>query len=430
MKSTTKTALYCILLIAACYIFGSSLVGNKHQGHYIWSDAEGYYMYLPAVFVTGTFHKMPVLSKNQFPFYPGTEKIFTKYSYGVAFFEMPFFLLAYLSRVIQGYNPGHFFAGDYSVGMLLGACVYGVLGLLFMYKSLLREYKSKNADLLTCASFLLGTNLLHYITAAPGMSHIYSFFLISLIVYLTPRFYERATWGIFLGMGFLFGFVILIRPTNILVVLYPLLYGIKKWQDIRGRWQFYQSHFLKLLVALLPVFLVWLPQMYYWKYITGDWILYSYGEEGFNRWKNPVILQVLFSPLNGWLIYSPILALSMIGMPFLIKGNRQNGLSVFLIFMVSLYLFASWWMWYFGGSLGYRSFVDLYPLLAIPFCFLMKKILEMGAWAKGALFVLLALAFIYSIRLHTIYSWKWSERDFDWEKYREVIREGFPFLGL
>jgi hypothetical protein len=138
----------------------------------------------------------------------------------------------------------------------------------------------------------------------------------------------------------------------------------------------------------------------------------------------------LFSPLNGWLIYSPVLVFTLLGLPFLLKNNRHNSLAILVVFVVNWYLGASWWMWYFGGALGYRPFVDLLPLLVFPFCFMIKKILEKGLWARAGLYVFLALAFAYSLRLHCIYSWKWNDSGFDWEGYRAIIREGFPFLGL
>jgi hypothetical protein len=34
------------------------------------------------------------------------------------------------------------------------------------------------------------------------MSHVYSFFLTSLIIWLTPRIYRDASWSSFLGIGF------------------------------------------------------------------------------------------------------------------------------------------------------------------------------------------------------------------------------------
>ena len=81
------------LMMAATYLFGSWMVNFDHHKKYIWADAEGYYMYLPAVVMYGgDFSKIPVRTKVHFEPYPGTDKIFTKYNYGIAVLEAPFFI--------------------------------------------------------------------------------------------------------------------------------------------------------------------------------------------------------------------------------------------------------------------------------------------------------------------------------------------------
>ena len=63
-------------------------IENKRLAGVIWSDAEGYYLYLPAVFIYGGFEGIPYRTTVQFSNYPGTEKVFTKYTCGVAMLEM------------------------------------------------------------------------------------------------------------------------------------------------------------------------------------------------------------------------------------------------------------------------------------------------------------------------------------------------------
>ena len=80
---------------------------------YIFSDAEGYYMYLPAVFIYGGFEDIPVRTTGQFFRYEATNKYFTKYTCGVALMQLPFFFLSatallqsrkYLLTDIHGYT--------------------------------------------------------------------------------------------------------------------------------------------------------------------------------------------------------------------------------------------------------------------------------------------------------------------------------------
>ncbi|MEK7253980.1 MAG: hypothetical protein AAB316_04495, partial [Bacteroidota bacterium] len=333
-----KSFLAWLLILAATYSFGSYLVQNQPPNRYVWSDAEGYFLYLPSVFVHGNFKDYRVRTKNQFKRFPGTDKIFTKYTCGVAMLEAPFFLAAYVSRWVQGFeDPGFYETEDYGVAMLMGACFYGVLGLFFVHKTLRRHFENPWAARLTIALLLLGTNLLHYMVRAPGMPHVYSFFLASLLIYLTPGIFEKPTWWRFFAAGGLLGWLVLIRPTNAVLAIFPLLYGFTSGKAVAERLLFFKKHLPKILLAALPAFLIWLPQLMYWHYVTGDWIYYSYRKEGFNNWANPPIHKVFFSPLNGWLLYNPAMLFALAGMPFLLKNNRHNGWAVLLIFAFSTY---------------------------------------------------------------------------------------------
>lgn len=132
-----------ILLFFLSYWLGSSLVGHDHRGKYIASDGEGYYMYLPALFIFGTFEDIPVVTKYEYQPYPGTNKITTRFTYGVALMEAPFFAIAQLSRKIQGLDTSQPFAGDISVLLLMAGCFYTILGLFFVSKTLSRHFHNK-----------------------------------------------------------------------------------------------------------------------------------------------------------------------------------------------------------------------------------------------------------------------------------------------
>ena len=411
-----------LFLFIATYIFGSYLVDNKHGGHYIWSDAEGYYMYLPALFVHGTFENFPVKSKKEFKKYPGTEKVFTKYTYGVALMESPFFLVAYLSRKAQGFDLTKHDGTDYAIGILLAGCFYGVLGLYFIFSVVKNHFKNKWVWWLTIGILLLGTNLLHYMTHAPGMSHVYSFCLIGYLIYFTPKLFEKPTHRRFAVAGFITGLMILIRPTNGVMLLYPMLYGVDSWKGLLQRFLFFQKHFKKTLFSFLFFLLAWLPQFIYWHYISGHWFMYSYGKESFTNWNDPQIAKVLFSHLNGYLVYNPIMLLPIIATFFLLRKNRLNSWAMLGIFASCTYLFASWWCWWYGGSYGHRSYVDLLPILSLPLAFVLYKIISIQKfWIKSLCFLVIGILVYYNLRCTLLYSWEWSHHDWTPEKYWEEV---------
>ena len=133
-----------------------------------------------------------------------------------------------------------------------------------------------------------------------------------------------------------------------------------------------------------------IPQLVYWWNNTGKLVTYSYGNEGFTFWKSPKLLEVWFSTNNGLFIYTPLIALSLIGVFVMIKNKNWSGYFIGLLFLTISYIFASWWNWWFGCSFGARSFVEYYALLTIPICYLLQKTFNHKAYRYA---IILAIIF-------------------------------------
>jgi hypothetical protein len=144
-----------------------------------------------------------------------------------------------------------------------------------------------------------------------------------------------------------------------------------------------------LLLALIG-FLVFLPQMIYWKFATGNYMFNSYVGEGF-FFDNPHILKGLFSFRKGWLLYTPVMVLSLAGMIYLWNKVRSVSLAVWVLFGLYLYVVFSWWNWWYGGSFGQRALIDLYPVLAIPFAAFLLHATESARKYKAIVIVFISL---------------------------------------
>jgi hypothetical protein len=393
------------IIWAAIFVFlywlGSYCVDYKHFGQYIWSDGEGYYMYLPAVLIYHTFENIPVRTKAEYIPYPNTNKILTRFTYGIALMEAPFFVGAMVSRWIQGYPIDDPFATDYSVAILLASCFYTTLGLYFLHKALLRHFTNITAWL-TVGIIILGTNLLYYSIRQAGISHQYTFCLVSAVVYFLPTFYAKPSVKNTALLGFLMALIVLIRPTNILLALFVLLYNVSNKATFIERIAFFKQNIVKLgLIPLMGV-LVFAPQVYYWYYLSGNPILYSYGESKFEFFSSPKFYEIFFHLCNGFIPYTPVMLFTLIGMGMIAYKNTLNGRWTLLIFSVLCYLCASWCMWWFGGTYGYRSFSDYYPLMAFGLAFYIQWLLQTrSVIMKTAQFALIAVLSFYSFRMVT-----------------------------
>ncbi|HJW29640.1 MAG TPA: hypothetical protein VJ508_10440 [Saprospiraceae bacterium] len=74
---------------------------NHNPRCVLWSDAEGYYKYLPAIFLLKDVHKMD--AGSIWPTYNTQGEFVDKYTCGVAYFELPFFGIGYvLDRLKRG----------------------------------------------------------------------------------------------------------------------------------------------------------------------------------------------------------------------------------------------------------------------------------------------------------------------------------------
>jgi hypothetical protein len=178
---------------------------------------------------------------------------------------------------------------------------------------------------------------------------------------------------------------------------------------------FFRNNLRLLWIAIITAVIVFLPQMMYWKMISGKWIFYSYGEEGFIHWENPQLLKVWFSTNNGFFVYAPIMILSVIGMITMIRKKISNGALIFSIFILASYAFASWWNWWFGCSYGSRSFIEFYALLNIPLAWFLESLKTKNSKWAAAVFILACIA----INMNIIYYYDgcfWGG-DWDWMAY-------------
>ncbi len=370
------------LIFLSLWVICIFLTFNKHskdkQNSYhgvIWSDAAGYYVYNPVWFIYGNNaaafpDSIEARTGNGFQLDAVKNKVITKYPSGVALMQAPFFLLSHALAKPLGYEADGF-SRIYAFGLFFAGILYCCLGLFFISKFLSRYF----SDLISIGApllFLAGTNLYYYSIDAPGMSHVYSFFLFSVIIYLSPKITKESTFKYFFIFFLALFLAVLARPTNAFIALFPVFFHLDHKKQILERIRFFVSQKKVLLIGLPVSLLVFIPQFLYWKSISGNFLFYSYQKEGFDFWSAPKLLEVWFSANNGLFPYTPLIALSLLGVLLMIKNKRISGYFYAVLFLLISYVFASWWNWWFGCSFGARSFVEYYALLTIPFAYSLK----------------------------------------------------------
>lgn len=348
---------------------------NTYHG-VIWADAAGYYVYAPMWFIYGNQatdfpDSIEVKTGNGFQLDLINNKVNTKYFCGTALLETPFFLTSHLLAKPFGYKADGF-SKIYSFGLFFSGIFYCCMGLFFLSKFLTRHF-SPIISVIAPLLFLAGSNLYYYAIDAPGMSHVYSFFLFSAIIYLTPFILTKSNFKYYLLFFCFLIIAVLTRPTNILIGLFPFFYSIKNKNDFFVRIHYLLKNKAFIIISLLLSLFLLIPQLLYWYSKTGNLIIYSYENESFTFWKNPKLLEVWFSTNNGLFTYTPLIIISLSGIILMIKQKEWLGSFTGILFLIISYIFASWWNWWFGCSFGARSFVEYYALFCIPLAYLVES---------------------------------------------------------
>ncbi len=416
-----------ILFGVLCFFSFQRIKDNPRS--VIWSDSEGYYKYLPGLFILKDFHKLD--AGSVFPYYNQKGEYVDKYTCGVAYLEAPFFLLTHVlsNHNIDSVEP-YYYSRSYALGIALGGVTYGFLGLLLTVYNLRRRYNIRISVVSTILIFL-GTNLYHYVTKEMGTSHVYSFFLFSLFILLIDKFNRKPSFLSAAGMGLVIGIIGLIRPTNLIICFLPLFWDIITKDEFGKRLLFYRRN-IKYLIVIVPfIALTFLPQLIYWREMTGNFIYYSYQDEGFKFWNNPKILEVLFDIQNGLFLYSPLYIVPVIILVLRsIKFNLESRFML-LLFIIITYIYASWWAWWFGGAFGHRCYVEFTAIFVFPLAYFINYLIEnLTFYKKQFVFIFFGLLCFYSIRLSYLYTsigGPWDGLDWRWnlDKYFWILHNFF-----
>lgn len=372
-------------------------------------DAVFYYVYLPGIlqYEDASFKFLDDADKNvsnNFLVKRHSDGIRApKSTYGVALFELPFYTIAHQFAKFRNYKPNSFSA-PYRLSILIACNFYLIIGLYYLRKLLLK-YFSRFATELTIIIIVLGTNFFTYLTYVPGMGHGYTFFSASLFLYCIDKWQTEERAKYLYAACFFLGLIALIRPTNASFGIFLLLLH---FESVNERLKFILKNLKFYIIGFLFMTLPLIPQFIYWKLNTGSWLFYSYGDETF-FWNDPKIIEGLFSFRKGWLVYSPLMVLSLVGIFAKNEIIKKNRISIIFFLLINLYVTFSWWCWWYGGSFGQRPMIDFYPLLAIPIAaildnlFTKKRVVKIVSLSVICIFCLLSLFQNYQYHIGVIH---------------------------
>lgn len=350
----------------------------------VQSDGCGYYGYLPAVFIYGDLqyrfyedlgkqYRWGDLSGNFL--FTQNGKFYNRYYCGTAILQAPFFLSACAVSALTGHPvDGHSF--PFYCAVNLAAIFYALAGLYFLSR-VLRKRFTATLTAFVLAAVYLGSNVFTYTVYMSSYSHAYSFGAICFFIYLADRSFTLKTRRSVLHLAICLALVVLIRPTNGLVILsLPFIAGSGK--TFAEWWKKIFTLQTVIPSALIALAIVSVQSVLYY-YQCGSFWIYAYKEEGFD-FLDPHILDVLFSYRAGVFTWSPAIIPALLALVSFAK-NSSFRLWTFSAFMlINLWVISSWWAWHYEGTYGMRPMVDHMGFFAVLLAYASEAF--RGRWWK------------------------------------------------
>ena len=336
-----RSILYKPLTLLLLVCIGYIIVFSAHAytvKQTVYGDGAYYFSWLHSIFIDHdiNFSNEYIRFNLTQPFTESGMPI-NKYAIGPSLLWAPFYLWTH--SIVRG--DGYTFPYQFVIGLV--TVLYVLTGLLLLYRLLCTSVKPTIAAL-TIFLIAVATNLLFYGSVDTVNSHGLSFF--AAVLFLTFLF-QRQSFGIGIALALL----ALMRPQDMVFALLLLPY-LKR----------------NTIIPILSGFvLLFSHQLLVWFAFTGNPFISPYfiGGEHYT-FLSPHIIQVLFSLENGLLLYTPLFIIAVIGYGKVWKTYEKYRYLSIAVFLVTLYLTASWSSWDQGASYSGRMFVALLPLIAFP----------------------------------------------------------------
>lgn len=396
----------CVVVTATAFFFYPRWNNTGTESTLSW-DASGYYMYLPALFIYKDIKQCNFRDSILQKYHPTPDfqqafkheksgNFVMKYASGQALVTLPFFIVGHMWASNSTTYPADGFSFPYHFSVGVGLFLLSLLGMFYLRKVLLVYFKDRTVAALLII-YVIGTNYINYAAVDQAMTHSTLFTIYALLLWMTIRFYIAYESRYAIAIGILTGLATLIRPTEIISILIPIFWGINSISGLKTRIDVIKKQFSKFVLAGIFFGLVAMIQPIYWKIVANEWLVYSYGDQGFS-WLKPHLYDYLLSYRCGWWRFTPMMILPFIGLWSYYKKQDTNFI-IIIFSLLSLYIVTAWDVWDYGGTAG-RAMVQYYPILAFPFCALLesvenKNILKTVVYAVIGLFSYLNVWWVY-----------------------------------
>lgn len=395
-----------IVVIALLSIWYQTNTSPWKSGKIIQWDVLSYYGYLPAKFIYKDislefiYKDRDKFSQWYWPSVSPKKKLILKTTMGMSVLYSPFFFVAHFLAEPLGYEANGYTL-PYHFAISMAGLIFLILGLIII-RRLLLSYFNETTTAITLILIVFSTNLFWYSTREAGMTHVYSFALFAGFVLCLNHWLRKATILNSILFGMLCGLIALIRPTNALIGILFVLWGVSTFKQFGERFKLLLERRNYLALMILSAIVVWIPQMLYWKQQAGLFFYNAYDQEGF-FFDSPKIVEGLFSYRKGWLLYTPIMVAAFAGLITLRKYAKGQSFAIAAFMAINIYIIFSWWCWWYGGSYGGRPMIESYAIMAFPLAALVQYALDSERLKKIAILATFTVLLSHGVFQHFQY---------------------------
>ncbi len=383
-------------------------VNHKPQ-NYLSYDNFGSYLYLPSLFIYNdlkldNMHIYKEINEkynctpNFYQVVSGPNgNLLIRFYMGMAVIFLPFFLLGHLIANITGY-PADGFSLPYQWALFLGGLIYTIIG-VFILRKVLLKFLADRIVAITLIMIYWGSITTLFVVYGNDSPHGYLLALYGFLLWFTIKWHEtlKIRYAVFLGI--VIGMILLARPSEIIAVFIPLLWGVDNLGALKEKYKLIIKKKFHFIVCILVVFAFGSLQLLYYKVYAGKFFFFSYDDPGSGfDFLSPYFIKTLFGFRKGIFIYSPVLLLMLTGLFIIYKQNRKLFYPLFVFTLLNFFIICSYSSLI---SYGYRAFVQSFAVLSISLGYFIKFIYDLNRkiWLKILFSLFLLLILLYNVSL-------------------------------
>jgi hypothetical protein len=318
---------------------------------------------------------------------------------GPALLWVPFFGVGHVAAGVLG-QPQDGYSQPYITAVAVGSAVYGWLAIL-LAASIAERWFGRGLG--AALAVLAGSPLIFYMYVAPPFSHACATFAVTLCLWTWLR--VRETWSLtgVIGLGLTVGLMATMRDQAGLFAIGPAL-DFARWALRTRDW----PHSIAAAVGgVSATVLAYAPQLFAARAVNG---YFGPDESVGNKmsWWSPHAIGVLVDTWHGWLWWTPLAVLALVGLALTasrrIRTRLEDGgwLAICLIAIVILQIYINGAVesWTVAGSFGQRRFVELTPILVIGLAALTTVSSRTLVWSAVAICVWWNLGLLLQFGTH------------------------------